>query len=353
MQGLDFSSLDLRNVNFANANISFTDFTNCDLRNADLSEANAIGTCFNECIITGACVQHWNIDSRTKFDGIRCDFVYINLNPKVRNSKGEFIQSTPINENNKFDRNPPEGMFAANEFSKIYQQVADTIDFIVQNNSEELRALVGAIDIIRVKSGNEEISVQNFEFKGDSIIVKLKAPPELREQVYKEVKNKFKDKLQLLKNDNKLLRNNNKHLKKERDSFKDLARIAAESRVHIEHKTVTDQSIQIHAPVTNAIINSGSNSTFSNHIEQLPDSHNELKVTLLELQKLLAQSNLPPSNKEQAQLVINELAKVSQQPASERKNLSLIYLAFLEKLQKFGELGVRYGKLIAKLVSWF
>ena len=84
--------------------MSFVNFTGCDLSNADLGEVNALGTRFNSCTLTGACIENWNIDSRTELEGIICDFVYINLNPKVRNiepNTGEFIR---IKNHDKFDR---------------------------------------------------------------------------------------------------------------------------------------------------------------------------------------------------------------------------------------------------------
>lgn len=168
LRGLDFSGLDLHEFNFANANLSFANFSGCNLKNANLSEVNAVGTCFNETQMTGACIKNWNIDTRTELNNIECDYVFLAENQQ--------------------QRNPPEDVFATGEFSKLYQHVADTIDFIVHSRAE-LEALSTAIEMIRVEADNEEIFVQSIERKENSIVVKLKAPPEFdRQEVFKKVK---------------------------------------------------------------------------------------------------------------------------------------------------------------------
>ena len=179
-QGLDFSNLDLRNADFSNANISFADFTNCDLRGADLSEVNAIGTRFNGCKLTGACIEHWNIDSRTELHGIDCDFVYTHLNPKQRNSKGEFEPRLPIDiyKDDKFERNPLNGKFAVGDFTKIYKEIADTIEYIAHSRAD-FNALIKSVSSVNVEVGGESIVVQDINFKEDgSIVVKVKALPD-------------------------------------------------------------------------------------------------------------------------------------------------------------------------------
>ena len=96
LNGLDFSGLDLQGFNFTDANVSFANFFDCYLQDANLREINAVGTCFNAVRLTGACIQNWNIDTRTQLHDIVCDYVYL--------------------AENKQQRNPPEGVFAAVSF---------------------------------------------------------------------------------------------------------------------------------------------------------------------------------------------------------------------------------------------
>lgn len=167
LHGLDFSGLDLHRVDFSNANLSFANFSGCDLRNANLSETNATGACFSDSHMTGVCIKNWNIDANTQLRHIECDYVYLAANGQ--------------------QRNPPENTFAADEFSRLYQQVADTIDFIVHNRVE-LDALSNAIAVIKLEEGNEDIFVQGIERKESAIIVRVKTPSEFdHEKLYKDI----------------------------------------------------------------------------------------------------------------------------------------------------------------------
>jgi len=199
LQGLDFSNQNFLNANLSNANLSFANFTDCDFRNADLSEVNAIGANFTRCKLKGACIQNWNIDVRTRLDGVECDFVYTKLSTKERDlGTGKFKRfiPDPTNKNDKCETNPPDGKFGVGDFTTIYKELAETIDVIVENKSE-LNALMKAIENINIEANSEKVTVQEIKFNKEDrkIVVKLEALPEFDyEQIYIEVK-EGKDKI--------------------------------------------------------------------------------------------------------------------------------------------------------------
>ena len=167
LSGLDFSGLDLQGFNFANANISFTCFSGCNLNNADLSETNAIGTNFNHSQMTGSIISNWNTDTRTQLEHINCRYVYLKAD--------------------KTERNPPQGEFKEEEFSKLYQEISNTVDFIAHTPAE-LQALLRAIEKIKSEGGG--IFIQQMERKTDSVVLRVQSEDDQqidKEAIYNEV----------------------------------------------------------------------------------------------------------------------------------------------------------------------
>lgn len=340
LQGLVFSGLDLRGFNFANANVSFANFSGCDLREANLSEVTALGTRFNEAKMTGACIQNWNIDTRTELNQIRCDFVYLT--------------------DGKQQRNPPESDFAAGEFSKLYQQVADTIDFIVHSHAE-LSALVSAIDTVKTEAGNADIFVQNIERKDDSMIVKLKAPPEFdREQIYKEVRKEQKKEIKRLKLEHEQqLLNQRTEFKQEKDQLLGLLQTSLQRPVtvnnQLENILMKEDNSRSFSGNGNQNINLGDNSTLTQTIQHLPAEQGELKVLLLELQTLIAA--LPINDQQEALAETKKLAELSTQPKEEQQGTVRKTVRYFKglaaDLTALPEIGTKLGVLAAQIAALY
>ena len=110
LRGLSLTGLKLNDCNFYHADLSDADLSDCDLTDADLSEAMVLGTRFNGATLTGAIIDRWSMDKQTQFEGVICEFV--------------------ITDRDKQERNPPQGQFKPGEFTKLYQEIVNTIDFI-------------------------------------------------------------------------------------------------------------------------------------------------------------------------------------------------------------------------------
>ena len=319
LSGLNFSGLDLRGLNFTGSNVSFADFSASQSQEANLREINAVGACFNQAHLTGACLQNWNIDTRTLLHDIDCDYVYL--------------------AENKQQRNPPEGNFKPGEFSKLYQQIADTIDFIAHSRTE-LDTLISAIATVKAEKGHSDIFVQNIERKDSSIVVKVKAPPEFdREQIYKEVKKEQKQKLKQLKNEyeQKLLAKQSEldnEKKATKDLLADLLKDSLKRPFNVEQNLMKDNSRNfsgndnkdinlgdknISNTITDSIVN-GSIVTAEtvensfNSIQNLPPEHNELKTLLSQLQDLINKSTLPDQDKQEALTEAKTIAEATTKP---------------------------------------
>ncbi|MGK7931942.1 MAG: pentapeptide repeat-containing protein [Microcystaceae cyanobacterium] len=119
LRGAYLQSANLQAANLTQADISEATLQYANLKDANLTQVNAVNTNFGHVLLTGACIEAWNIDSTTLLDNIDCQYVY-------------FL-------NGKKERRPSYGDFQAGEFSKRLKQVLDTVILIFHNkgNTED------------------------------------------------------------------------------------------------------------------------------------------------------------------------------------------------------------------------
>lgn len=125
-RGQNYQHADLKNLHLQGVILSDTDLTGADLSGADLryanlersnlSEVQALGSDFTEAILTGACIQHWGINSSTQFTDIQCHYIYLK-SPQA-------------------ERKPASGLFKPGDFEKLVNQFTNTLDFLFRNGIE-------------------------------------------------------------------------------------------------------------------------------------------------------------------------------------------------------------------------
>lgn len=175
----NFSTLDLRGLDFTGLNLEGFDFSHANLSGANLSNTK----------MTGAILEGWNIDTETNLNNIDCKYYY-------------------YLENGEQKRMPPEGedYYKDGEFTQIFQKIANTIDFIAHNEME-LAAIKLSVEQVRVESGNDEIRVQGIEEKDGVYVLKVAVPKnEDRGVLYHEVnslKQEYERKIELLNAEHK------------------------------------------------------------------------------------------------------------------------------------------------------
>lgn len=87
--GQIYDDLNLEGLNLRAANLAEASFVGSNLSQATLQQANLSGaklvhtqlhdTDLSEASLTGAFIEHWGVSTKTRFDGIRCDYVYMHL----------------------------------------------------------------------------------------------------------------------------------------------------------------------------------------------------------------------------------------------------------------------------------
>ena len=151
------NSADLRQVTLQGAvceSAQFTEtklgtatFYKADLTDANFYKADAIGVDFSQAVLTGACIENWNINSATSLKDVVCDYVY-------------------LRENNQ-ERRPHGGGFQPGEFTQRFQQFLDTVDLFFVDGVN-WKAFLTSFQELQTQYGDENIAVQGIERKGQS-----------------------------------------------------------------------------------------------------------------------------------------------------------------------------------------
>jgi uncharacterized protein YjbI with pentapeptide repeats len=289
LTGASFAGMDLRGFDFAHANLSHADFSGCDLSQANLCAVTAVAAKFNRAPLTDACIQNWNIDARTELADIICTRVF--LGP------------------NQTDQNPPEGGFLPGEFSKLYQQVADTVDFILHSPAE-LAAFIKAVDHLK-SHGGEDIYVQNIERKEESIVVKLKAPEGFdRDQIFKEARQEFALQLAKAETTVTLLSNHNDLLNSLLNAMVSRPiNLIQQMENHMTDKSITTGDISNR----DGVVNLGNHNKISNKITLAPPEQAQLKALLDQLDQILKSSAMPTGDRDYALKQVDGMREVAAQ----------------------------------------
>ncbi|BAY27058.1 rfrA pentapeptide repeat-containing protein [Calothrix sp. NIES-2100] len=149
-KGANLADADMSYADLSEADISEAIFTRANLEYANLTKAQAIGTNFHQAKLTAACLESWNIDSTTELTGVICDYVYLL--------------------NHQQERRPSSGIFAAGEFTKLFQVAINTVDLIFRNGLN-LQALSTALTKVHLENEDSLLALKSIENKGDNVVV--------------------------------------------------------------------------------------------------------------------------------------------------------------------------------------
>ncbi|WP_375513328.1 pentapeptide repeat-containing protein, partial [uncultured Nostoc sp.] len=156
LKGANLIGADLKEANLKDVDITEATFQGACLEWANLTLAQAVGTNFTSAQMTGACVEAWNIESTTKLDNIDCRFIYLLEHPKPETDNRE--------------RRPSSGEFQLREFTKLFEEVLNTVDLIFRNGID-WKAFVNAFQTVQDQNADTELALQSIENKGDSVVV--------------------------------------------------------------------------------------------------------------------------------------------------------------------------------------
>ncbi|MEM9906225.1 MAG: pentapeptide repeat-containing protein [Cyanobacteria bacterium P01_D01_bin.44] len=79
LRGLNLVGADLQGASLIGVDLSETDLRGANLDNAKLAQAQFYGADLTGVTLTGAFIENWGISTDTRLNGIRCDYVYMQL----------------------------------------------------------------------------------------------------------------------------------------------------------------------------------------------------------------------------------------------------------------------------------
>ena len=139
------------------ANLNRATCRDADFSQAILTEAQAIGTDFTNANLTGACLENWNIDQTTIFEGVRCNYIFLREHPDARGSR----ERRPHN---------PDKNFEPGDFQKYFQEVLDNLQLLIRNGTSP-EALRAAMRELEQQHGITPNDITKTERKGNDLML--------------------------------------------------------------------------------------------------------------------------------------------------------------------------------------
>ena len=140
---LNLDGLNLLGAKLAGASFIGTNLSRATLRQADLTGAKLVftqlhDTDLSESCLTGAYIEHWGVSEKTRFDDIRCDYVYMHLPTAA--------DPDPM-------RKPDDNTecFASGDFSDFIAPIVRTLEYYHQQHTDPRSVVRGAktLDLIQ------------------------------------------------------------------------------------------------------------------------------------------------------------------------------------------------------------
>jgi len=150
---MDFSDADLHSANLSDGNLNGMNLSNANLSGADFTRTQALATNFTGATLTGACLEDWNTNSKTKLDGVICEYVYLKQNQQ--------------------ERRPSSGSFKPREFTALFQKALETVDLIFADGID-WKAFFASFQELQAEYEDDNLSIQALEKKsGGAFIIRL------------------------------------------------------------------------------------------------------------------------------------------------------------------------------------
>lgn len=146
----NLTGADLHGANLTGANLSGAEFYGANLIRANLSRIQAADAQFAFANFTGACIEGWQYSDATNFNGVICDFVYLDANRR---------EPYPVGRR-----------FAPGEFTTEYQKSFETIDIVI-DDAIDFETFVYSFQALQARHEDAQLDIESVEERGDDIYV--------------------------------------------------------------------------------------------------------------------------------------------------------------------------------------
>ena len=164
--GAKLNSTNLIEADLRKANLTEADLTEANLTRVDLIETQLFSTNLGYATLTGACIQDWQINSKTNLDGLQCEYIYRRSEWNEDKRENELTHRLPAD---------PNSTFAPGEFTKLFQVLESALDTINLTFTKGIdwQAFFNSFQELRNQHRDETIVIQGMERKSDAFVVRL------------------------------------------------------------------------------------------------------------------------------------------------------------------------------------
>jgi len=158
---------DLDKAILINADLSSADFCDANLHGADLRKSGVLNTNFTRTILTGTCIEYWQIGSETNFNEVQCDYIFRTYDSENKKFSGRL----PVN---------PQSTFAPGEFEKwidVRKGALDTVD-ITFTDGINWQELFHSLQRVRERHPEAHIAIRSMEEVNGIFVVRFKVESE-------------------------------------------------------------------------------------------------------------------------------------------------------------------------------
>jgi len=189
------SCTNLSKANLRKAILRSTHLIRANIRDSDLSKARlirlqALGTHCEGAILTGACIEDWNINSKTNLNNVICDYVYLKFDGITK----QFIE-----------RRPARGNFAPGDFTRLFQKALETIDLIFRDGIDWRSFTASFQELqaeqrVKIEGEDTQFKVRGIQANDDgSFVIRIDVPAQLdKAEIEKSFRDKYENQLQLM-----------------------------------------------------------------------------------------------------------------------------------------------------------
>lgn len=169
LQGINLQNANLCQASFIGANLNFANLRNANLTGAKLKQSQLDYADLSGAVLTGAYIEDWGITTRTKLDGIRCDYIFMRLpteghtDPNPRRKPDDWSKT-----------------FAEGEFAEFITPMVETLD-LYHNQTIDPRAIAIAFHELREQNPNADLELVSIEKRGrlrDKFLIRAEASPQ-------------------------------------------------------------------------------------------------------------------------------------------------------------------------------
>ncbi|MEH2032195.1 MAG: pentapeptide repeat-containing protein [Nostoc sp.] len=153
LRGVNLQQANLADASFIGTDLSEATFKDADLSRAKLVQTQLDGTDFTGATLTGAFIEDWNITTDTKFDGVRCEYVYMRL-------------PTPDNPDPHRKPDNRQEVFADGEFGDFIKPIFDTLD-LYHSQGVDPRAIAISFKQLAENHPEADLRIVGMEVRGE------------------------------------------------------------------------------------------------------------------------------------------------------------------------------------------